>query len=51
MFFQRYGQSLHIVTAHAHGRVVLYVDGEPASDATYDTGTPGFEFFMVGGVL
>ena len=39
---------LHIATTHADGQVVLYVNGEPAGDATYDTGTPGFEFFMVG---
>ena len=39
MFFQRYGQSLHIVTTHPDGRAVLYVAAEPAADATYDTGT------------
>ena len=43
-----YGRWLHIVTTHANGRVVLYVDGEPVGRATYDMGTPGFEFFMYG---
>jgi hypothetical protein len=37
--FQRYGQWLHIVTTPAYGRVTLYVAAEPATDATYDTGT------------
>jgi hypothetical protein len=41
-----YAQWLHIVTTHADGRVVLYVNGESAGDATYATGAPGFEFFM-----
>ena len=41
-----YGQWLHIMTTHADGQVVLYVGGEPAGQANYDTRTPGFEFFM-----
>jgi len=43
-----YDRWLHIVTTHADGRVVLYVDGKPAGEATYDISTPGFEFFMYG---
>jgi len=43
-----YGDWLHIVTTHADGRVELFVNGESAGQVTYDTSTPGFEFFMYG---
>ena len=43
-----YGQWLHIVATHADGELILYVNGEVLKRVEYDTGTPGFEFFMVG---
>ena len=43
-----YGTWLHIVATHADGEMVLYVNGEVLKRVEYDTGTPGFEFFMVG---
>ncbi len=37
-----YDQWSHVAITHGQGRVVVYVNGEPAAEATYDPQGPGF---------
>ena len=39
------GQWIHIAATHGDGRVMLYINGEPVGQASYEPSTPGFEFF------
>ena len=50
-----FGKWTHVVITHGKGKVILYLDGQPAAEANYDPAGPGFwqnrnclDFFAAG---